>query len=409
MISWGAARTIAVTLASRTERGPAGDFDYAGAVRATLDPLSAFTGIELPQGPPGGRQLRIANRAEWIDFNIEGFGRLMEPVVQRAAAGAGDLTWAVGGATLTAQVGLLLGFLSSRVLGQYDTGPLLTPGRAGEPGKVFFLDGNIVSAAGRLGVPVDGLRLWIVLHEMTHALQFEGYPWLRRHLGELLESLISPLAERLGLREMLRRLSGNMRTGGRSVELLMSGSQRESFDRMQAAMSVIEGYSDYVMHHVGKSLVPHYEHLKAAHGEEQGPPPAPGDRRLSPDRPRRQAGAVQARRTLRRRRRQAPGDGGPEPHLGEAREPPSLEEVRDPGLWMSRLGAVLRWRNESAANLLYSGLRVRPRRGGQGRSLRPRPALYRERARGPSHLPRSLERQLPGRGGLLRRLPPKRD
>ena len=32
-----------------------------------------------------------------------------------------------------------------------------------------------------------------------------------------------------------------MRTGGRSVELLMSRSQRESFDRMQAAMSVIEG------------------------------------------------------------------------------------------------------------------------------------------------------------------------
>jgi coenzyme F420 biosynthesis associated uncharacterized protein len=207
MISWGAARTIAVTLASRTERGPAGDFDYAGAVRATIDPLSAFTGIELPQGPPGGRQLRIANRAEWIDFNIEGFGRLMEPVVQRAAAGAGDLTWAVGGVTLTAQVGLLLGFLSSRVLGQYDTGPLLTPGRAEEPGKVFFLDGNIVSAAGRLGVPVDGLRLWIVLHEMTHALQFEGYPWLRRHLGELLESLISPLADRLGLRVYIVRVS----------------------------------------------------------------------------------------------------------------------------------------------------------------------------------------------------------
>src|SRR3712207_8249337 len=27
-------------------------------------------------------------------------------------------------------------------------------------------------------------------------------------------------------------------------------------------LSVIEGYSDYVMHHVGRGLVPHYEHLK---------------------------------------------------------------------------------------------------------------------------------------------------
>ncbi|HEX2182982.1 MAG TPA: zinc-dependent metalloprotease, partial [Rubrobacteraceae bacterium] len=241
MISWGAVRTIAVALASRTERVSSGDFDYARAVERSLDPLSRFTGIELPQGPPGfaRRQLRVADRAEWIDFNIEGFGALMEPVLKRASAGTDNLTWAIGGATLTAQVGLLLGFLSARVLGQYDTGPLLARERAGEPGKVFFLDGNIVAAAGRIGVPVDGLRLWIVLHEMTHALQFEGYPWLRAHLGELLERLIAPLADRLGVRETLRRLSENVRTGGRSVELMMSRSQRETFDQMQATMSVI--------------------------------------------------------------------------------------------------------------------------------------------------------------------------
>src|SRR3712207_4587249 len=139
---------IAVALASRTERVPNADFDYAAAVEETLGPLSEFTGIELPQGPPAGRQLRVADRAEWIDFNIEGFGALMEPVLKRAA-GADNLTWALGGVTLTAQVGLLLGFLSARVLGQYDTGPLLARERAGEPGKVFFLDGNIVAAAGR--------------------------------------------------------------------------------------------------------------------------------------------------------------------------------------------------------------------------------------------------------------------
>ena len=338
MISWGAARTIAVTLASRTERGPAGDFDYADAVRTTLDPLSQFTGIELPQGLPNGRQLRVADRAEWIDFNIEGFGHLMEPIVQRAAAGAGDLTWAIGGVTLTAQVGLLLGFLSSRVLGQYDTGPLLTPGRDGEPGKVFFLDGNIASAAGRLGVPVDGLRLWIVLHEMTHALQFEGYPWLRRHLGELLESLLSPLADRLGVRETLLRLSTNLKTGGRSVELLMSRSQRDSFDRMQATMSVIEGYSDYVMHHVGKGLVPHYEHLKGrmARSRSHRPPFETAVFRLTGlDVKLEQyklgetfADAVAKRQGMEGLNR-----------IWEAPENlPTLAEVRDPGLWMSRLG-----------------------------------------------------------------------
>jgi coenzyme F420 biosynthesis associated uncharacterized protein len=339
MISWGAVRTIAVALASRTERASSGDFDYARAVERALDPLSQFTGIELPQGPSTGRQLRVANRAEWIDFNIEGFGALMEPVLKRAAAGADNLTWAVGGATLTAQVGLLLGFLSARVLGQYDTGPLLARERAGEPGKVFFLDGNILSAAGRLGVPVDGLRLWIVLHEMTHALQFEGYPWLRAHLGELLERLIAPLADRIGIRETLRRLSENMRTGGRSVELMMNGPQREAFEQMQATMSVVEGYSDYVMHHVGRALVPQYEHLKVrmARSRAHRPPLETAvfrltglDVKLEQYRlGERFADAVARREGMEGLNRvwERPGNL------------PTLEEVGDPGIWLARMEA----------------------------------------------------------------------
>jgi coenzyme F420 biosynthesis associated uncharacterized protein len=339
MISWGAVRTIAVALASRTERASSGDFDYARAVERALDPLSQFTGIELPQGPSTGRQLRVANRAEWIDFNIEGFGALMEPVLKRAAAGADNLTWAVGGATLTAQVGLLLGFLSARVLGQYDTGPLLARERAGEPGKVFFLDGNIVSAAGRIGVPVDGLRLWIILHEMTHALQFEGYPWLRAHLGELLEKLISPLADRMGVSETLRRLSENMRTGGRSVELMMNRPQREAFDQMQATMSVIEGYSDYVMHHVGRALVPQYEHLKArmARSRAHRPPLETAIFRLT--------GLDVKLEQYRLGERFADAVARREGMEGLNRvwecpeNLPTIEEVKDPGIWLARMGA----------------------------------------------------------------------
>jgi coenzyme F420 biosynthesis associated uncharacterized protein len=337
VISWNAARAIAVTLASRTERAPAGDFDYPGAVEETLRPLSDFAGIELPRGTDAARRLVVADRTQWIDFNIEGFGTLMEPVLKRAASGAGNVTWALGGATLTAQMGLLLGFLSSRVLGQYDTGPLLSKDEAAGPGKVFFLDGNIAAAAGRLGVPLDGLRLWIVLHEMTHALQFEGYPWLRRHLGSLVESLVGPLSERLGVRETVRRLSTNLKTGGRSMELVMSPEQRQSFDRMQAAMSVIEGYSDFVMHNVGKNLVPHYEHLKdrMARSRAHRPPFETAIFRLTGMDVKleqyrlgeRFADAVASRQGMAGLNRVWEG---PE-------NLPTLEEVRDPGLWMTRM------------------------------------------------------------------------
>jgi coenzyme F420 biosynthesis associated uncharacterized protein len=339
MISWGAVRTIAVALASRTERASSGDFDYARAVERALDPLSRFTGIELPHGAPVGRQLRVANRAEWIDFNIEGFGALMEPVLKRAAAGADNLTWAVGGAALTAQVGLLLGFLSARVLGQYDTGPLLARERAGEPGKVFFLDGNILSAAGRLGVPVDGLRLWIVLHEMTHALQFEGYPWLRAHLGALLERLIAPLADRIGIRETLSRLSENLRTGGRSVELVMNRPQREAFDQMQATMSVVEGYSDYVMHHVGRALVPQYEYLKArmARSRAHRPPLETAVFRLTGLDVKLEQYRLGERFADAVARRE--GMEGLNRVWERPENLPTLEEVRDPGIWLARMGA----------------------------------------------------------------------
>ena len=341
MISWGGVRTIAVALASRTENAaPPKHFDYQEAVRRTLDPLSDFTGIELPRDVTGERQLRVSDREEWIDFNIEGFGTLMEPILKRAAEEANDLTWAVGGATLTAQVGLLLGFLSARVLGQYDTGPLLTRSRSEEPGKVFFLDGNIVSAAGRIGVPVDGLRLWIVLHEMTHALQFEGYPWLRNHLGGLLESLIHPLADRLGIRETVRRLTDNLRTGGRTVELMMNKEQRRNFDQMQATMAVIEGYSDYVMHHVGSELVPNYEYLsrKMAASRAHRPPLETAifritglDMKLEQYRlGERFADAVARRR----------GMNGLNRVWERPENLPTLAEVRDPGLWLERIDAA---------------------------------------------------------------------
>ena len=343
MISWGVARTIAVALAARTENVPNSvkPFGYPAAVGEALGPLAEFTGIRLPSTE---RPVRVANRAEWIDFNIEGFGTLLEPLLRRASASASELTWVFGAATLTAQIGLLLGFLSARVLGQYDAGPLVAGNpnvrKPGEPGEIFFLDGNIVSAAGRLGVPVDGLRLWIVLHEMTHALQFEGHPWLRDHLSGLVENLTEPLAERLGARETVRRITENLRTGGRSVELVMTKDQREAFDEVQATMSVIEGYSDYVMHHVGRRIVPGYEHIKErmARSRLHRPPLETAifritglDMKLEQYRQGERFADAVARRV---------GMEGLNRVWEGAGYMPTLQEIRDPGLWIDRMEAA---------------------------------------------------------------------
>jgi coenzyme F420 biosynthesis associated uncharacterized protein len=339
VISWAVARTIAVALATRTETASnASPFNYPAAVEEAFGPLTEFTGIRLPSAR---HPVRVANRAEWIDFNIKGFGTLLEPIIQRASTGASDFTWALGGATLTAQVGLLLGFLSARVLGQYDTGPLVTDKATarepGEPGEIFFLDGNIVSAAGRLNVPVNGLRLWIVLHETTHALQFEGHPWLRDHLGGLVEGFTAPLVEHLGVREALRRIAENLRTGGRSLELVMSRDQRDAFEKLQATMSVIEGYSDYVMHHVGRPLVPGYEHLKERmeRSRMHRPPLETAifritglDMKLEQYRLGEKFADAVASRV---------GMKGLNRVWENASYMPTLQEIQDPGLWMDRM------------------------------------------------------------------------
>jgi coenzyme F420 biosynthesis associated uncharacterized protein len=182
------------------------------------------------------------------------------------------------------------------------------------------------------------LRLWIVLHESTHALQFEGYPWLRDHLSGLVEGFTGPLADRLGAREAARRLAKNLKTGGRSLELLMTGDQREALNTLQATMSVIEGYSDYVMHHVGKQLVPGYEHLKGrmARSRMHRPPLETAvfritglDMKLEQYRKGEEFADAVARRA---------GIEGLNRVWEGAEKMPKIEEIEDPGLWMDRVG-----------------------------------------------------------------------
>jgi coenzyme F420 biosynthesis associated uncharacterized protein len=336
IIIWNAARAIAVTLAARTEPArPAEPFDYVRAVERATEPIAGFTGMHLPEGR---RSVRTADRSEWIDLNLDGFNRVLEPVLSKAGKETGAVAWAMGSMTVTAQVGVLLGFLSSRVLGQYDAGPLVV--RREGPGDILFLDGNIAAASRRLGVPLQALRLWIVLHEMTHAFQFEAHPWLREHLGRLLETLLVPLAEKVGAREFLQRVTENRRDGGRSLELMMTRSQRDTFDRMQAAMALIEGYSDYVMHNVGNTLVPGYEEIqRKIHLSRLRRPALESaifrltglDLKLEQYR----MGEEFVEAVIRRQ-----GMEGINRVWERPEYLPTLSEVRDPGLWMLRMEAA---------------------------------------------------------------------
>jgi coenzyme F420 biosynthesis associated uncharacterized protein len=155
--------------------------------------------------------------------------------------------------------------MGSRVLGQYDIALLAAEA---EDGRLLFVEENIRATARSLGVPIGPFRTWIALHETTHAFEFEGHPWLRPYLAERLErqlTLFSGSAQSLGrdaLRALVRPLRGEA-SGEHWMERLMTDEQRTLFRETQAVMSLLEGFSDYVMDEIGQGLVPGIERISA--------------------------------------------------------------------------------------------------------------------------------------------------
>ena len=90
-------------------------------------------------------------------------------------------------------VGELFGLMSRRVLGQYD--PVLSlevdePGAAAQPSALYLVEPNIAGIERDLSLGDTDLRPWLILHELTHAWQFELHPWLGAHLQDLMRGLM---------------------------------------------------------------------------------------------------------------------------------------------------------------------------------------------------------------------------
>lgn len=235
---------------------------YVTAVERIGPVLAARLGTELPDVV---RRVSVVDRAGWVTTNIRAFQALMSriegPLLEQLlppGAGLPKATLALVNRWLTTrQLGYLLGFLGQRVLGQYDLA-LLSAEAA--PGRLLFVEENIRLTAQSLGVSLEPFRVWIALHETTHAFEFEAHPWLRPYLAERLEAQLvafSREAPSLG-RDALRALGRSLRgeADGSWLEQLMSPEQRRRFREVQAVMSVLEGFSDWVMEDLGPRLVP---------------------------------------------------------------------------------------------------------------------------------------------------------
>ncbi|MEA2545935.1 MAG: hypothetical protein QOI09_1208 [Chloroflexota bacterium] len=292
LVDWPAAERFAV---QRLKGAPgaltpdelrASEPAYAAAMDLIVPRLSDALGTELPGVV---ERSAVVDRAGWVHANVATFAALIgqlehELLDQVIPTGSGLAKAAMALANrwvTTRQLGFLLGFMGSKVLGQYDLA-LLTA--EATPGKLLFVEENIRQTAATLDVPLDPFRTWIALHETTHAFEFEAHPWLRPYLAERLErqlSLFGKEASGLG-REALRGLGRAIRGDGDGaehwIERLMSEEQRQLFRETQAVMSLLEGFSDYIMDEVGRDLVPGVERISAKFHERRNARRSPFER-----------------------------------------------------------------------------------------------------------------------------------
>jgi coenzyme F420 biosynthesis associated uncharacterized protein len=200
----------------------------------------------------------VVDRPGWVRAAVDGLTALTDGALP--VGYTGPLAGVFAG-TAGMQAGMVLAFLSSRVLGQYD--PF---GSADGSGRLLLVAPNIVAAQQALGVSGTDFRIWVCLHECTHRLQFTAVPWLRQYfadeVGRLLSTFDESALDALGrLPDVVRGARQRLREGGGCgpmglIELVQSPEQRRVLDRLLALSTLLEGHADHVMDAVGPEVVP---------------------------------------------------------------------------------------------------------------------------------------------------------
>lgn len=272
MIDWTLAQRIAGFVSGQSDAPPL-NADLAGMVAESERLVVEYTGL-VPRAPlPPAEGI---GRREWAEANISGMKRMLDPVLEKVGgAKGGPLKPAMqlaAGVVLTAEVGVLLGFLSQRVLGQYELVMLEPVAEEGSrPPRLLFVEPNLAGSVRTLEVDKTEFVTWVALHEVTHAVQFGGVPWLQEHLGGLMTTLLAGVEVRInasravrlpGMND-LRNVVAAVRTGD-LVSLVAQPEERETLDRLQATMAVIEGHAEHVMDEVGIGLLPSLPELRKA-------------------------------------------------------------------------------------------------------------------------------------------------
>jgi coenzyme F420 biosynthesis associated uncharacterized protein len=275
LINWELAASTAARLT------PPGPTLSSAEIGAAVESLRLAADISVPHvhditGLEAARDLRdssvlVVDRASWAKANTQSFAVMLEPAMEKLLEGRhGSMNpgaIAVSGAITGSQLGAILAFLSSKVLGQYDPFSALAENSSAPPaGRLLLVAPNIISVERELNVEPQDFRLWVCLHEQTHRVQFAAAPWLRHHMlaeienlsGQLLGNVDSLMERATAAAKSLRDRSAASPSPSRGaiLDLLQNPEEKAALSRLTALMSLLEGHANVVMDAVDASIVP---------------------------------------------------------------------------------------------------------------------------------------------------------
>jgi coenzyme F420 biosynthesis associated uncharacterized protein len=250
--------------------------DLEGAVPRSEALVAGVAGIPAPTPV----RWAVIGRAQWAEANIGSMVTMIQPLTDKVGGRIEQLPWPVRmaqRAVVSVELGVLVGYISRRVLGQYDllvpdeSAPARTRRRHPTGGApLYFVGPNMVETQQKLGFVPDEFALWVALHEVTHRFQFAGVPWLKERFFGLVQSYLSSLD--VEGRVLSRRIataakrlaSGSIPPEERNpVYLLSTDEQRERLNEIQALMAVVEGHGNFVMDAVGAREIPSFTKMRS--------------------------------------------------------------------------------------------------------------------------------------------------
>jgi coenzyme F420 biosynthesis associated uncharacterized protein len=272
-VNWELARQVGVALASYDEVAPSalGEAELEAITRAANVEAETFSGMSAGSVA----DVRAVTRAEWVEANLDSFRFVMNPLAKKMTPpdqmsmlgqGAQILTQ-ISGVFMGLQTGFVLGYMGRSVIGQYEL-PLPAP----SPTRLLYVVSNLEQMERDWSLDPKQFRYWIALHEITHHIEF-SHPWVQKYYRSQILTLIESLdfdptrmqAAFEGL-DMLdpERLAERLQDPDALIQAAWTPLSKDAMARLQAFMTLAEGYATFVMDAVGARLLSEHAKLKEA-------------------------------------------------------------------------------------------------------------------------------------------------